>query len=377
MSPSSHTPLSILPVPSGGRQVVVGMSGGVDSSVAAFLLRDLGYTVHGVFMKNWQETDPEFPCTAAEDARDAMGVCENLGVELDAVDFSREYWHRVFAYFLDEYRRGRTPNPDILCNKEIKFRAFLDHALAQGADCIATGHYARIRHLDGRYQLLKARDLSKDQSYFLYTLGQAQLAHSLFPVGELLKSEVRFIAAQQGFTNAAKKDSTGICFIGERDFNRFLSRYLPAQAGEIRTPEGEYLGNHNGLMYYTLGQRKGIGIGGRKSAPEMPWYVVDKDISTNTLIVAQGHDHPLLFSRGLLATDLHWVADETPDLPLRCQAKTRYRQSDQACVLSANSEGKYFVEFGQAQRAVTPGQSVVFYQDDICLGGGVIEQIQR
>jgi tRNA-specific 2-thiouridylase len=353
------------------------MSGGVDSSVAAFLLRDQGYTVDGVFMKNWQETDPEFPCTAAEDARDAMGVCENLGIELDAVDFSQEYWHRVFAYFLDEYRRGRTPNPDILCNKEIKFRAFLDHALAQGADCIATGHYARIRHHDGHYQLLKARDLSKDQSYFLYTLGQAQLAHSLFPVGELQKSEVRRIAAQKGFANAAKKDSTGICFIGERDFNRFLSRYLPAQAGDIRTPEGDYLGKHSGLMYYTLGQRKGIGIGGRKAAPEMPWYVVDKDISTNTLIVAQGHDHPLLFSRGLLASDLHWVADETPDLPLRCQVKTRYRQSDQACVLSANGDDKYFVAFDQAQRAVTPGQSVVFYQDDICLGGGVIEQIQR
>ena len=377
MNDPLHTSDSDPPLAANARQVVVGMSGGVDSSVAAYLLQEQGYAVRGVFMRNWQETDPEFPCTAAEDARDAMGVCDKLGIELDAVDFSQEYWHRVFAYFLDEYRRGRTPNPDILCNKEIKFKAFLDHALARGADYIATGHYARIRKSDGRYQLLKARDLSKDQSYFLYTLGQAQLARSLFPVGELQKSEVRRIAARQGFANAAKKDSTGICFIGERDFNKFLSRYLPAQPGEIRSPDGESLGRHHGLMYYTLGQRKGIGIGGRKGAEENPWYVVAKDMAGNTLIVAQGHDHPLLYSRGLTAGALHWVAGEAPDLPLRCRAKTRYRQTDQDCVLTRNDDGGYTVEFAQAQRAVTPGQSVVFYQDDVCLGGGIIEHIQR
>jgi tRNA-specific 2-thiouridylase len=377
MNNSLRTTSSDFPYEASGKKIVVGMSGGVDSSVTAYLLRCQSHDVHGVFMKNWQETDPEFPCTAAEDARDALGVCENLGIELDAVDFSREYWQRVFAYFLDEYRRGRTPNPDILCNKEIKFKAFLDHALAQGAEYIATGHYARIREVDGRYQLLKAKDSSKDQTYFLYTLGQSQLARSLFPVGELQKYEVRRIAAEQGFANAAKKDSTGICFIGERDFNSFLSRYLPAQPGEIRTPDGKCLGAHNGLMYYTLGQRKGIGIGGRKAAAEMPWYVVDKDMASNTLIVAQGHDHPLLYSRGLLVGALHWVSGDAPGLPLRCMAKTRYRQADQNCNLRHDDGNNYVLEFEQAQRAVTPGQSVVFYQGDICLGGGIIEQIHR
>jgi tRNA-specific 2-thiouridylase len=348
----------------------------VDSSVTAWLLQREGCAVRGMFMRNWRETDPDFPCSAAEDARDALGVCEALGIELEAVDFSAEYWQRVFAHFLEEYRRGRTPNPDILCNREIKFRAFLDHALAQGAERIATGHYARIRYRDGRYQLLKARDLGKDQSYFLYTLGQAQLARSLFPLGELLKPEVRRIAAERGFANAAKKDSTGICFIGERDFNRFLSRYLPAQPGDIETPEGKALGRHNGLMYYTLGQRKGIGIGGRRDAAELPWYVADKDLARNVLVVAQGHDHPRLYSRGLIARDLHWVAGEAPILPLHCRAKTRYRQADQACTLSAGHEG-CVVEFAQPQRAVTPGQSVVFYDSDVCLGGGVIETLLR
>ena len=377
MNNASYMTATDLALPKRGTKVVVGMSGGVDSSVTASLLQRQGYSVRGVFMKNWQETDPEFPCTAAEDARDALSVCDNLGIELDAVDFSREYWQRVFGYFLDEYRRGRTPNPDILCNKEIKFKFFLDHALAQGADFIATGHYARIREIDGRYQLLKAQDLSKDQTYFLYTLGQAQLARSLFPVGELQKSEVRRIAAAQGFGNATKKDSTGICFIGERNFNKFLSHYLPAQPGEIRTPDGGYLGTHSGLMYYTLGQRKGIGIGGRKQAAEMPWYVVDKDMMSNTLIVTQGHDHPLLYSPALSADALHWVDGTAPDMPLHCQAKTRYRQSGQNCILSRKDDNCYVVEFEQAQRAVTPGQSVVFYQDDVCLGGGVIQRTLR
>jgi tRNA-specific 2-thiouridylase len=371
--PSHH---NIVAPPAAGRRVTIGMSGGVDSSVAAWLLQHEGYAVRGMFMRNWRETDPEFPCTAAEDARDALGVCEVLGIELDTVDFAAEYWQRVFARFLEDYRRGRTPNPDILCNQEIKFRAFLDYALAQGAECIATGHYARIRCRNGYYELLKARDLSKDQSYFLYTLGQAQLARSLFPLGELLKSEVRRLAAERGFANAAKKDSTGICFIGERNFTRFLSRYLPAQPGEIETPEGEVIGRHNGLMYYTLGQRRGIGIGGRRDAAELPWYVADKDLARNVLVVAQGHDHPRLYSRGLTTGGLHWVAGEAPSLPLHCSAKTRYRQTDQACTLSTDGEA-YRVEFAQPQRAVTPGQSVVFYDGEVCLGGGVIETLLR
>ena len=374
MNDISSTTASKHRSPIAEKNVVIGMSGGVDSSVTAYLLQQQGYNICGVFMKNWQESNPEFPCTAAEDARDALGVCDTLGIELDAIDFSQEYWQRVFAYFLDEYRRGRTPNPDILCNKEIKFKAFLDYALTQGADYIATGHYARIRESDGRFQLLKARDSAKDQSYFLYTLGQKQLACSLFPVGELQKSEVRRIAAEQGFANAAKKDSTGICFIGERDFNKFLSHYLAAQPGDIRTPDGKRIGTHKGLMYYTLGQRKGIGIGGRKEADENPWYVVDKDIASNTLVVAQGHDHPLLYRRGLHAGAIHWVTGEPPDMPLRCRAKTRYRQTEQECVVNFNENHDCIVHFDQAQRAVTPGQSVVFYQGEICLGGGIIEQ---
>lgn len=364
-------------LPQAGKKVVVGMSGGVDSSVTAYLLQRQGYQVSGIFMRNWRETNPEFPCTATDDARDALNVCDILGIELDAVDFSQEYWQKVFAYFLGEYRLGRTPNPDILCNKEIKFKAFLDHALAQGADFIATGHYARIRETNGIYQLLKARDFTKDQTYFLYTLGQRQLARSLFPIGELQKSAVRRIAAEQGFANAAKKDSTGICFIGERDFNKFLSQYLPAQPGDIRDPDGKRLGTHNGLMYYTLGQRKGIGIGGLKNGAESPWYVAGKELATNTLIVVQGHDHPLLYHHGLRAGALHWVAGCPPDLPLRCRAKTRYRQSDQDCLLRYDENDGYSVTFDQAQRAITPGQSVVFYQDEVCLGGGIIEHTVR
>jgi len=352
------------------------MSGGVDSSVAAHLLQQQGYDVRGIFMRNWQETDPSFPCTAAADARDALAVCERIGVTLDTADFSAEYRQRVFRHFLDEHRRGLTPNPDILCNREIKFRAFLDYALALGADLIATGHYARIRERDGRYELLKACDLDKDQSYFLYTLGQTQLALSLFPLGELAKSEVRRIAARHSFANAAKKDSTGICFIGERDFNRFLSAYLPAQPGNIETIEGEVLGRHSGLMHYTLGQRKGIGIGGRRRMAELPWYVVDKDLGRLALIVAQGHDHPWLYSRAVTVGELHWVAGEVPPLPLHCHAKTRYRQPDQACVLRAAEDG-HRVEFALPQRAVTPGQHLVFYEGEVCLGGGVIKSIFR
>ena len=368
------------------RRVTVGMSGGVDSSVTALLLQQQGYNVSGLFMKNWEEKDPDGHCPAAEDARDALEVCDRLGIALDAVNFSAEYWDRVFRYFLDEYRCGRTPNPDILCNKEIKFKAFLDYALNQGADCIATGHYARITHSNGQYRLLKARDTNKDQTYFLYTLGQAQLAKTIFPIGDIIKPEIRRIATEAGFGNHAKKDSTGICFIGERHFKHFLSRYLPAQPGEMHTPEGECVGRHDGLMYYTLGQRQGLGIGGRADASGAPWYVVGKDLANNILWVAQGQHHPLLYSTSLVASNLHWTANTPPTLPMRCHAKTRYRQPDQACLVTAleNSAGQgaeggmpgataVQVSFEQPQWAVTPGQSVVFYAGEECLGGGIIE----
>ena len=371
-------------------RVIVGMSGGVDSSVTALLLQRQGYNVSGLFMKNWEEKDPDGPCPAAEDARDALDVCDRLGIALDAVNFSTEYWDRVFRYFLDEYRCGRTPNPDILCNKEIKFKAFLDYALAQGADCIATGHYARITHSNGQYRLLKARDTNKDQTYFLYTLGQAQLSKTVFPVGDTVKSDIRRIATEAGFGNHAKKDSTGICFIGERHFKSFLSRYLPAQPGEMHTPEGEYIGAHDGLMYYTLGQRQGLGIGGCAHTSGEPWYVVGKDLANNILWVAQGQHHPLLYSTSLIANKLHWTADTPPVLPMYCHAKTRYRQPDQACLVTALENGAVQgctsvaggrmpgattcqVSFEQPQWAVTPGQSVVFYTGNECLGGGIIE----
>lgn len=354
-------------------RAIIGMSGGVDSSVSALLLQQQGYDVSGLFMKNWEEKDPDGHCPAAIDARDALGVCDRLGIGLDAVNFAKEYWDRVFQYFLDEYSRGRTPNPDILCNKEIKFKAFLDYALTQGADFIATGHYARVVRRDGLYRLLKGRDANKDQSYFLYTLGQRQLSKTLFPVGELAKPEVRRIATEAGFANHAKKDSTGICFIGERDFKDFLSRYLPAQPGEMRTPEGELIGRHDGLMYYTLGQRQGLGIGGRQGDNGEPWFVAGKELASNTLIVVQGHDHPLLYSRHLVAGNLHWTSGAQPGLPLRCTAKTRYRQSDQACTITALGNDTCGVTFNQPQWAVTPGQSVVFYSGEECLGGGIIE----
>lgn len=356
-------------------RIVVGMSGGVDSSVAALLLRRQGAAVSGLFMKNWEERDSGGRCPAAIDAQDAMSVCERIGIDLDAVSFTQRYWDRVFRYFLDEYGAGRTPNPDVLCNKEIKFRAFLDHALGEGADAIATGHYARVSPAgDGRRRLLKGRDPGKDQSYFLYALDQAQLARAVFPLGELRKSEVRRIALEAGFGNHAKKDSTGICFIGERRFKEFLSRYLPARPGEIRSVDGILLGEHDGLMFHTLGQRKGLGIGGRGGSGE-PWYVVAKDLTTNILYVAQGHDHSMLFSRHLAAGKLNWISGAPPKAQARCYAKTRYRQPDQACWITAIDAGRCHVEFERPQRAVTPGQSVVFYQGEECLGGGVIEEV--
>ncbi len=383
-------------MPNRSSRVIVGMSGGVDSSVSALLLKQQGYDVSGLFMKNWEEKDADGHCPAAEDARDALEVCDRLGIALDAVNFSADYWDRVFRYFLDEYRCGRTPNPDILCNKEIKFKAFLNYALSQGADRIATGHYARITHTDGRYRLLKARDTNKDQTYFLYTLGQAQLAKTIFPVGDILKPEIRRLATEAGFGNHAKKDSTGICFIGERHFKSFLSRYLPAQPGEMHTPEGECVGTHDGLMYYTLGQRQGLGIGGRADTTNAPWYVVGKDLANNILLVAQGQHHPLLYSGSLVACTLHWISDVPPALPLQCHAKIRYRQADQACLITALDNDAVQgitsvaggrmpgatavqgattcqVHFEQPQWAVTPGQSIVFYAGEECLGGATIE----
>ncbi|MCG5498803.1 tRNA 2-thiouridine(34) synthase MnmA [Ectothiorhodospira variabilis] len=357
------------------KRVIVGMSGGVDSSVSALLLMEQGYRVEGLFMKNWEDDDEPGYCSAAQDLEDAWAVCEELEIPLHKVNFAKQYWDRVFAHFLEEYRAGRTPNPDILCNREIKFRAFLDYALDKGADLIATGHYARVRQgHDGQYQLLQGQDPNKDQSYFLYTLGQRALSRTLFPLGELEKTRVRDIAAKAGFVNHAKKDSTGICFIGERRFRDFLQRYLPAQPGEIVSTEGQVLGEHQGLMYYTPGQRQGLGIGGVQGAPEVPWYVVDKDMERNRLIVAQGHDHPALQSTGLTAVDLHWVADQPPTLPLRCQAKIRYRQGHQDCLVEAspNEPGALQVRFYAPQRAVAPGQSVVFYEGEHCLGGGII-----
>jgi len=355
-------------------RVMVGLSGGVDSAVAALLLLEQGLQVHALFMKNWEEDDTEHYCSAAEDLADARAVADRLGIALDTVNFSTEYWDRVFRYFLEEYQAGRTPNPDVLCNREIKFRAFLDHALDRGASHIATGHYARITREPDRVRLRSAADPDKDQTYFLYQLGQRQLQCSLFPLGDLTKPRVRELARAAGLPNHARKDSTGICFIGERRFRDFLARYLPARPGPMVDPSGEILGEHQGLMYYTLGQRKGLGLGGRADGEEAPWFVVAKDLAHNRLVVAQGHDHPLLMSDNLVASRLHWVADRPPAArTLDCRARIRYHQALQSCRLRRLQEDRCRVTFMQPQRAVTPGQSVVFYQGDECLGGGTIE----
>ncbi|MCC8464497.1 tRNA 2-thiouridine(34) synthase MnmA [Photorhabdus bodei] len=357
------------------KKVIVGMSGGVDSSVSAYLLQQQGYQVAGLFMKNWEEDDDEEYCSAATDLADAQSVCDKLGIELHTVNFAAEYWDNVFEHFLSEYRAGRTPNPDILCNKEIKFKAFLEFAAEDlGADYIATGHYVRRRDINGKSQLLRGLDNNKDQSYFLYTLSHQQIAQSLFPVGELEKPEVRRIAEKIGLVTAKKKDSTGICFIGERKFRDFLGRYLPAKPGPIMTVDGESLGEHQGLMYHTLGQRKGLGIGGTKEGSEEPWYVIDKDVQNNILIVAQGHEHPRLMSTGLIAQQLHWVDRQTLTEEIHCVVKTRYRQQDIPCTVTPINEDKIEIRFANPVAAVTPGQSAVFYQGEICLGGGVIEQ---
>ena len=358
-------------------KVIVGMSGGVDSSVAALLLQQQGYQVEGLFMKNWDEDDDTEYCTAKADLADAVSVCQTLGIHLHTANFAAEYWDNVFEHFISEYKAGRTPNPDILCNREIKFKAFLDYASELGADFIATGHYARRSQrqtADGvQTLLLKGLDSNKDQSYFLSAVSEDSLQRSLFPVGELEKSEVRDIAARHGFITHNKKDSTGICFIGERKFKDFLQRYIPAQPGVIETTEGEEVGQHHGLMYHTYGQRQGLGIGGLQQHGEAPWYVVDKDMARNVLVVAQGNDHPRLFSRALQATQLSWINHQAPQLPLRCSAKIRYRQADQACLVELHGDG-IRVSFDEPQRAVTPGQTIVFYEGEVCLGGAVIEQ---
>lgn len=357
------------------KKVIVGMSGGVDSSVSAWLLQQQGYQVEGLFMKNWEEDDGEEYCTAADDLADAQAVCDKLGMKLHKVNFAAEYWDNVFEHFLEEYKAGRTPNPDILCNKEIKFKAFLEFAAEDlGADYIATGHYVRRQDSNGQSQLLRGLDGNKDQSYFLYTLSHQQIAQSLFPVGELSKPEVRRIAEQLELVTAKKKDSTGICFIGERKFRDFLGRYLPAQPGAIVTVDGVTVGEHQGLMYHTLGQRKGLGIGGMKESKDDPWYVVDKDVANNRLIVAQGADHPRLMSVGLIAQQLHWVDRQVLREPLQCVVKTRYRQEDIPCVITPLDSDRIEVRFEQPVAAVTPGQSAVFYLGEVCLGGGIIEQ---
>lgn len=353
--------------------VVVGMSGGVDSSVAAKLLLDQGFKVKGLFMKNWEEDDGTEYCTAIEDLADATAVCDLLGIELHTANFSAEYWDNVFEHFLHEYRAGRTPNPDILCNREIKFNVFREYAELLGADLIATGHYVRMGS-GSVPQLLKGLDNNKDQSYFLQAVSQQQLKNCLFPVGELEKSEVRRIAEEAGLPTHAKKDSTGICFIGERRFQDFLSQYIPAQPGDIVDTDGKKIGTHNGVMFYTLGQRQGLGIGGVKNQPEEPWYVVAKNVAENTLTVAQGNQHPALFSSLLRSNDIAWIDGEGPELPAQIFAKTRYRQPDQACTVIRNEAGVYEVSFAKPQRAVTPGQWLCLYDGEICLGGGIIEE---
>jgi tRNA-uridine 2-sulfurtransferase len=357
------------------KRVVIGMSGGVDSSVSAWLLKEQGYEVIGLFMKNWEDDDDSEYCSTREDWIDAVSVADVVGVDIEAVNFAAEYKDRVFAEFLREYQAGRTPNPDVLCNAEIKFKAFLDHAMKLGADYIATGHYARVREVNGEFQLLKALDASKDQSYFLHRLNQAQLANTLFPLGEIQKTEVRKIAEQLQLPNAKKKDSTGICFIGERPFREFLNRYLSYKPGSMQTPEGEVVGEHVGLSFYTLGQRKGIGIGGIRSHQKADgssdaWYVARKDVENNTLYVVQGHDHPWLLSSSLEAAQVSWIAGHAPNAGA-LSAKTRYRQPDMACSFSGD-DARFVLNFNDAQWAVTPGQSAVLYDGDVCLGGGII-----
>ena len=357
----------------GDPHVVIAMSGGVDSSLAASLVKRAGLRCSAVFMKNWEEPAADGACQWEDDVADALAVCERLDIPLNTVDLSADYRARVFSEFLEGYRRGRTPNPDVLCNREIKFKAFLEHARALGGTHIATGHYVRRGHDGAALTLEKGADAAKDQSYFLYTLGQHELAQAVFPIGGMNKSTVRAAARAADLPTHAKKDSTGICFIGERPFREFLAGYLAASPGDVVTSDGRRIGSHHGAVYYTLGQRQGLGIGGVRGAPEAPWFVAAKDLARNELIVVQGHDHPALSSRSLCASELSWVAGTAPVLPLHCGAKTRYRQPDQACVIESITDGVATVRFESPQRAVTPGQSVVFYVGVRCVGGGVID----
>jgi tRNA-specific 2-thiouridylase len=356
------------------QRVVIGMSGGVDSSVAAWLLKEQGFDVVGLFMKNWEDDDTDEYCTSRADLVDAAAVADVIGIELEAVNFAAEYRQRVFAHFLREYEAGRTPNPDVLCNSEIKFRAFLDHARTLGADRIATGHYARVRREGSRVELLKAADATKDQSYFLHRLTQEQLAPVLFPLGDVQKRDVRALARREGIPTWAKKDSTGICFIGERPFRDFLARYLPRVPGLIETPEGRVIGRHDGLAYYTLGQRQGLGVGGTKEGTDLPWFVAAKDATRNVLIVVQGHDHPLLHRRDVDAQQMHWISGSPPPATAlaRLGAKTRYRMPDAPCRVELHRADQGRAEFAEPQWAPTPGQYLVLYDGDVCLGGGVI-----
>ena len=388
MSSSSLTPITQNPA---NTKVIIGMSGGVDSSVSALLLKKAGYQVEGLFMKNWEEDDGTEYCTAMADLKDAQDVCERIGIHLHTANFSAEYWDNVFEHFLAEYQAGRTPNPDILCNREIKFKAFLEYALdILGADMIATGHYAQVQHTPEQTLLLKGIDNNKDQTYFLHAVGANEIAKTLFPIGHMEKPEVRAIAEREGLITHNKKDSTGICFIGERRFKDFLQQYLPAQPGTIETLEGDEIGTHQGLMYHTIGQRQGLCIGGLKNYDESPWYVVDKDLTRNVLFVAQGKDHPALFHRRLVCRQVNWISKPT-STTFTCKAKVRYRQTEQSCSVSfspkssgvkspcsdsklSSNQLEYEVIFDEPQRAITPGQYIVFYQDQICLGGGVIEE---
>ena len=353
--------------------VVVGMSGGVDSAVTALLLKQQGYEVIGLFMKNWEDDDDSEYCSSRQDLIDAVSVADTIGIPIEAVNFASEYKDRVFSYFLREYEAGRTPNPDVLCNSEIKFKAFLDHAIRLGADTIATGHYAQVREVDDSFQLLKAKDGSKDQSYFLHRLNQHQLSKAMFPLGQLLKSQVRDIAREHGLSNHAKKDSTGICFIGERPFREFLNRYLPTKPGNMVTPEGKVVGKHMGLSFYTIGQRQGLGIGGSRETTGEPWFVAQKDMALNHLIVVQGHDHPLLLQQQLDTLEMHWISGVAPDVSNDYAAKTRYRQQDATCSIALTPHDSALFSFEAAQWAVTPGQSVVAYDGEVCLGGGIIK----
>jgi len=359
---------------SNGSLIIVGMSGGVDSSVTAWLLQRQGYRVEGLFMKNWEDDDTDTRCSAEADHADARRVADQLGIPLHRANFARHYRARVFEHCLEEFRAGRTPNPDILCNQHIKFRAFLDHARRLGADRVATGHYAGVSGPPGQRRLLRARDAAKDQTYFLYALDQEQLEAAMFPLADFTKAEVRGMADQAGFGNHDKPDSTGICFIGERDFREFLGRYIAATPGAVVSVDGELVGQHTGLAFYTIGQRRGLALGGRADRPGLPWYVVDKHMDNNRLVVAQGHNHPALMSRGLVAGDWHWIDGEGPARSIRCTLRLRHRQTEQPATLHPLPDGRWRLDFDEPQRAVTPGQSVVVYDQTGCLGGGVIDE---